>query len=701
MADVDMVAAPAASYGVGHVRWSVTRGGAVVLDPLPRGSAPSLPGAGPDARAQADGDSFPAAVPHPGPAALQRLLALLAAEAPLEDFHAVLAESALAPLAGHGQPLRDAVGNALRVRSLLATRRRREQELSALYETAGDLSSLRDLEAVLQAIVRRARQLLDTDAAYLMLHDQQRELTHMRVTDGIRTDAFKRAQLRLGAGLGGLVAATCEPYATADYSADSRLSDRIDDVVAGEGLVAILGVPLRRRTSVIGVLFAANRRQRPFTSDETALLTSLADHAAIAIENASLFAEVRTALDELRQANDLVQRHSEQVERATLMHERLHGVMLNGGGLAEVAAATQELLDGDVAVLDAARTPVVVLGDPERTAGAIAALTAAGGTLATATPEAGTGSALRVEVPPDGVPVTAVPVLAGTEALGTVLFAGRGLDDLEVRLLERAAVVTALLLLRERSIAEAEQRVRGELVEDLVARPQRDPEALHRRAAHLGLDLRTPYVVVVARPVSPESLARAARDAALVADPRTGLHAQHDGDLVLLVRADDPSTAAAELHERLPGFTLGTAGPGTGTGDVPGLYRDAVRCCEVLVNLGREGLWASAEDLGVYGLLLGVAGGEDVARFVRRTVGPVLDYDRERGSELARTLLTWYSCGGNLTRTAAQLYVHVNTLYQRLDRVTQLLGDGWRSGDGALQAHLALQAHRALGDPVP
>ena len=670
-----------ASYGDGLT--VLARGGGAVLD-------------------RSRGRSAPAdAVPPSGPVALQRLLALLAAEAPLEDFHAVLAESALVPLAGQGRPLGDAVADALRVRSLLATRRRREQELSALYETAGDLSSLRDLEAVLQAIVRRARQLLDTDAAYLMLHDQPRQLTNMRVTDGIRTDAFKRAELRLGAGLGGLVAATCEPYATADYTADSRLSHRIDDVVAGEGLVAILGVPLRRGTSVIGVLFAANRRQRPFTSDETALLTSLADHAAIAIENASLFAEVQAALDELRRANGLVQRHSEQVERATVMHERLHGVMLRGGGLPEVAAVTQELLDGDVAVLDAAGAPVVVVGDAERTVGAMDASTAGGGTPVSEGPEAGVATALRTWVPADGAPVTAVPVLAGTEVLGTVLFAGRVLDELEIRLLERAAVVAALLLLRERSIAEAEQRVRGELVEDLVAQPQRDPEALHRRAVHLGLDLRTPYVVVVARPGSPESLTRASRDPALVSDPRTGLHAQHEGDLVLLVRAGDASTAAAELHERLPGFTVGTAGPGTGTSDVPGLYRDALRCCEVLLHLGRHGGSASAEDLGVYGLLLGVAGGEDVARFVRRTVGPVLDYDRERGSELERTLLTWYSCGGNLTRTAAELYVHVNTLYQRLDRVTQLLGDGWRSGDGALQAHLALQAHRALGGPVP
>ncbi len=544
--------------------------------------------------------------------------------------------------------------------------------------------------------MRRARQLLDTDAAYLMLHDEPRQLTYMRVTDGIRTDAFKKAQLRLGAGLGGLVAATCEPYATADYSADARLSDRIDDIVGGEGLVAILGVPLRRRTSVIGVLFAANRRQRPFSADETALLTSLADHAAIAIENASLFAEVQTALDELRQANDLVRRHSEQVERATAMHERLHGVMLTGGGLPEVATATEELLGGELVVLDAAGQPVVVVGDAVRAAAALEALVAEHGPLPGSRSVTGPGAALRA-TSPQGAPVTAVPVLAGTEVLGSVLFAGRSLDDLEVRLLERAAVVTALLLLRERSIAEAEQQVRGELVDDLVASPQRDPDALHRRAAHLGLDLRTPYVVVVARPSTPEALAAVERGQAPAG---TGLHARHEGDLVLLVHAEGPGTAsaaAAEVAERLPGCTVGAAGPGTGTADVPGLYRDALRCCEVLLHLGREGQSASADDLGVYGLLLGVAGGEDVARFVRRTVGPVLDYDRERGSELARTLLTWYSCGGNLTRTAAELYVHVNTLYQRLDRVSSLLGEGWRTGDGALQAHLALQAHRALG----
>ena len=60
---------------------------------------------------------------------------------------------------------------ALRVRAELEGRRRREAELSALFETAHDLAGLRDLDAVLRAIVQRARSLLGTDVAYLSLND--------------------------------------------------------------------------------------------------------------------------------------------------------------------------------------------------------------------------------------------------------------------------------------------------------------------------------------------------------------------------------------------------------------------------------------------------------------------------------------------------------------------------------------------------
>jgi PAS domain-containing protein len=94
-------------------------------------------------------------------------LRLLAADASVAEVERLAARiRRAAPEADHAT-LDGQLADALAVREMLERRARRERELGALYETAGDLSSLRDLDRVLVAIVRRARQLLGTDAAYL------------------------------------------------------------------------------------------------------------------------------------------------------------------------------------------------------------------------------------------------------------------------------------------------------------------------------------------------------------------------------------------------------------------------------------------------------------------------------------------------------------------------------------------------------
>ena len=608
------------------------------------------------------------------------LLLLLAREAPAGELSRLLE---LCDAAG----LAPAVASALDVRALLDGRQRREHQLAALYASASDLSSLRDLEQVLQAIVSRARELLASDAAYLTLSDDARGATYMRVTEGIETQAFKEVLIPFGAGLGGLVASTVTPYATADYAADARFEHVIDAAVTGEGLVAILGVPLRLGDKAIGVLYAANRRERPFTPDEVALLLSLADHAAVAIETASLFTELKTALADLQRASDVISAHSSAVERAAAEHERLSAVLLNGGGLAEVAAAVVDVLGGSLLVVDPVGRLLVSAGPEVPDAAAVAD---------SALPRS-RGRRARTSRTPDGRPVVVAPVFAGGDVLGAVVCVGPDLDDAGVRILERAAVVTALLLLQERSIAEAEHRLRGELFDDLFAVPQRDLEGLHRRALHLGLDLATPYSLIVVRVADPAKGATAWRAARMAHGP-AGTSGQHRGDLVLLVAAADAAAAgrrvSTQIGHAVGGLvTVGVAGPGAGAAELAELYREASRCCDVLVSLGRAGEVAGRDELGVYGLLLSAAGQDELDRFVARTVGPLVDYDRDRGSELVRTLLAFYGAGGSLTRTAQELFVHVNTLYQRLERITQLLGDGWRSGDGALQVHLALQLH--------
>lgn len=632
--------------------------------------------------------------PHESAApALRRLLDLLASGAATEDFADVLADARRrgAPAAVLAE-IDDATWQALRVHRTLRQHRRREAELTALFDTAGDLAASRDLDTVLQAIVRRARMLLGTDTAYLTLPDEGAGDTYMRVTDGSVSVLFQTLRLSLGDGLGGLVAQTARPYATPDYRTDERFhhTGTIDAGVLDEGLVAIIGVPLLLGGQVIGVLFAADRTPRAFSPDEVALLCSLAAHAAIALDTAKSLADTRAALAELNAANELVRAHSSAVQRAEQAHDRLTDLVLRGAEVPDVAAAVAALLGGEIAVLDAEGEPLAGRSAPAaELAEAVAASRAEG------------RSVRHGEQ-------WVCAVLAGHDALGTMVLRGRpDLDDADRRLFERASVVTALLLLLRRSVAETENRVRGELLTDLLTAPERDPGGLTARGRRLGVDLARPHLVLVAEPADgkADDRARLAGAARRYLFGSRGVSAEHAETVVLLTpvesgSTDDPEETARQAAERLArlaGFpvTVGAGRPAAGPSALAASYGEGVRCLRALRVLGRAGEGASARALGFLGVLLG--DGHDVDGFVGSTLGPLLAYDARRGTELVRTLRAYFDCGGSLTRAKDELHVHVNTVVQRLDRVEALLGRDWNQPERSLELQLALRLQLLAG----
>ena len=623
--------------------------------------------------------------PLPGAApALRRLLDLLASGAATEDFAGVLAEARRqgAPAAVLAE-IDDATWTALRVHRTLRQHRRREAELTALFDTAGDLAASRDLDAVLQAIVRRARLLLGTDTAYLTLPDETAGDTYMRVTDGSVSALFQNLRLSLGDGLGGLVAQTARPYATPDYRTDARFhhTGQIDAGVLDEGLIAIIGVPLLLGGGqVIGVLFAADRTPRAFSPDEVALLCSLAAHAAIALDTAKALADTRAALDGLNSANAVIRAHSAAVQRAEQAHDRLTDLVLRGAEVPDVAAEVAALLGGEIAVHDAEGN---TLSGP--TAGAQ-------GLAEAVTASRAEGRAVR-----RGDTWVCV-VLAGQEPLGSLVLHGRpGLDDADRRLFERAGVVTALLLLLRRSVAETENRVRGELLADLLTAPDRDPAGLVARGRRLGVDLGRPHLVLVAEAAGPAGRGRLAGAAGRYLFGTRGVSAEH-GEHVVLLLPDDGSATPGEAAEqaadrlaRLTGLpvTVGAGRSAAGPLALAAAHAEGLRCVRALRVLGRSGDGASAEALGFLGVLLG--DGHHVDGFVGATLGPLLDYDARRGTELVRTLRAYFDCGGSLTRAKDDLHVHVNTVVQRLDRIEALLGRDWSHPERSLELQLALR----------
>jgi hypothetical protein len=591
-----------------------------------------------------------------GVKAFRELFELLAEGADGEQLTRLSAARAAGMSAAEAADWAAATEAALRVRHRLVEHQRREAELSALVDTASDLARLRDPDAVLRSIVHRVRMLLGVDVSYLSLNDAVGGQTFMRVTEGSVSALFQQLSLGIGEGLGGLVAQTARPYATPDYFADSRFNHThtIDTAVRDEGLVSIIGVPLTLGRRVIGVLYAADRALRTYSPEEVALLSSLADHASISIDNAQLLAETRRA--------------NESIRRAEEVHDRLTALVLRGADVPAVAAAVAQVLDGGIVLHDATGVELACVGVPVVPPADVVTRAQASG---------------RAVSHGD---TWVCAALAGPELLGSLVLTGRReLSDADRLLFERAGLVTALLLLLRRSVALVEEQVRGELLTDLLTAPDRSPATLVARGRRLGVDLTTPHVVLIAHAdgVSRGRLAAAAAGhAALV-----GVHAEQ---VVLLAVDADPDKVAQALGGAVGcPVTVGAAGPATGPVELATAHAEACRCLRALQALGLAGKGASLAGLGFVGVLLGDRA--DVVGFLRGTLGPVLDYDSRRGTELVTTLRTYFECGSSLTRAKDALHVHVNTVVQRLDRIASLLGADWQTPERTLELQLALR----------
>jgi purine catabolism regulator len=99
-------------------------------------------------------------------------------------------------------------------------------------------------------------------------------------------------------------------------------------------------------------------------------------------------------------------------------------------------------------------------------------------------------------------------------------------------------------------------------------------------------------------------------------------------------------------------------------------------------------------DLSVYRLLLQIEDHPDLRAFPRETLGPILSH--ENAADLLATMEEYFAHNGNLSQTAASLFIHRNTLTYRMERIQALSGLDFDNPDMRLAAQLALRIHRML-----
>ena len=168
-------------------------------------------------------------------------------------------------------------------------------DIAAPYESLAEIAQLvtasLDLSEVLEAVVRAATGLVPDSISRIWSLEEERLVLRAQVN--LRGSGSGAHQLAMGEGLVGHVWAEGQALVVDDVMADPRLVNR--ETARAEGLNSFVGIPLVAHKRLHGVLAVFTRGPHRFSPDELTALTSFGQQAAIAIENARLFAREQAA----------------------------------------------------------------------------------------------------------------------------------------------------------------------------------------------------------------------------------------------------------------------------------------------------------------------------------------------------------------------------------------------------------------------
>ncbi|MGB9698657.1 MAG: GAF domain-containing protein [Thermodesulfobacteriota bacterium] len=171
------------------------------------------------------------------------------------------------------------------------------KKLEALSKISKAISSELYLENILRLIVVVTAEVMKSKICSLWLVDERDNALKIRATQSMSEEYLKERSLKLGEGVVGYVAQENKPMMIYNVLKEPRYKEK--ELARREGLVSMLSVPMTVRDKVIGVINCYTSFPHKFTKTEVEVLTTVANQAAIAIENAGLIMKAKMIEDEL------------------------------------------------------------------------------------------------------------------------------------------------------------------------------------------------------------------------------------------------------------------------------------------------------------------------------------------------------------------------------------------------------------------
>ena len=391
------------------------------------------------------------------------------------------------------------------------------------------------------------------------------------------------------------------------------------------------------------------------------------------------------------------------LKRGIALHRRLERLVLEERGLDELVRVLSTETRGTVMVLDSRGT--VLAERRYRRALPDDALEALReGVTARAQSAQFDDAGFSPEHPELGGRSLVLPVSAGSRGGPPAWLAAsrdsEGIGDFERLILQQAATVVALELMRQRAMTDTERRLAGDVLAEAVTGGLAGSE-LEARLRPFGIGSRSAVLVFAVddgQPLEPvlDGWLRAGGTDALVATREGLLCAVVDGSPDL-----DPVGLAARAREALessgPAPLRAAASRVGATDSLRRTFHEA-RCAleAVALSNGEAPEVASFADLGAFQLLLSVQDDDALRLYWESVLGPLQDGGGEYGDELVRSLEAFIEQNGQWEKAARELFCHRHTLRYRIKRVEELTGRDLRSARDRIEFWLALRARELV-----
>lgn len=175
-------------------------------------------------------------------------------------------------------------------------------EIRALNEVAVAVSSVLDVNRVMEIILERTQQVMQADACSLLQLDEESGKLRFHVGAASSSRMLEGLTLDVGQGIAGQAASTGQTVLVNDAYEDERFDPEFDRIT-GTRTCSVIAVPLMSKREVVGVLEVLNKRGgEPFSDGDRQLLESMAAQASVAIENSRLYERSREGAERLRVA---------------------------------------------------------------------------------------------------------------------------------------------------------------------------------------------------------------------------------------------------------------------------------------------------------------------------------------------------------------------------------------------------------------